>query len=330
MESKPKVLLAFSGGIDSCAAIALLRDSGYEVTALTLDVSGDEKALEQARFQAEKLGVQLIIKDVRTNFQKQIIDYFTNSYVKGETPAPCTVCNPAIKWLTLYDYAVANNFDKIATGHYFKITEQEGKYFVTRAADKTKDQSYYLWDLPQHILAMATTPMGDIIKREIADYGKRSESMGVCFLRGKPYAELISQSHKLTPGDIVDKNGSVIGRHDSVALYTIGQKRGIGVDGVVVGIDGSKNRLIVGSDIDLYTQAIDLKDVNIVDRARLESKTISVMVRGYGRNPESFCTIEQTKDGLRLSLDNPAWAVAKGQPVVLYDGDIVLGGGWVK
>lgn len=322
--------MAFSGGIDSCAALALLRDSGCDVAALTLDVSGDDKALEQARFQASKLGVQLIIEDVRENFQKQIIDYFTGSYVKGETPAPCTVCNPAIKWRTLYDYAVANNFDKIATGHYFKITEQQGKYFVTRAADRTKDQSYYLWALPQEILSMATTPMGDIIKREIADYGKRSESMGVCFLRGKPYAELISQRHNLIQGDIVDKNGTVIGRHDSVALYTIGQKRGIGVEGVVVGIDGHRNRLIVGSDKELYMSTIDLREINIVDTSRLESKTISVMVRGYGRNPEGFCRVEQTSDGLRLSLDSPAWAVAKGQPVVLYDGDIVLGGGWVK
>ena len=325
------VLLGFSGGIDSSAAVEELRQSGYRVVALTLDTTGDENMVATARKQAAQLSVEHYVKDVRADFQQKIIDYFILSYASGRTPAPCTMCNPLIKWHHLLLEADRLGIDYIATGHYFNVEECDGRYYVARALDSRKDQSYYLWGLSQEVLRRVVTPMGQKIKSDInPPHARSKESMGLCFLRDVGYGDFIAQncSKALKRGEVVNTLGEVVGTHDGIALYTIGQKRGV-VGGAVVGIDAESNRLIVGENRDLYKATLEVGACNIVNEDELlSSPDVRVMVRGFGRNPEGFAKlIEPIEGGYRIVLDDPAWAPAAGQPVVFYRGNRVLGGG---
>ena len=325
------VLLGFSGGIDSSAAVEELRQSGYRVVALTLDTTGDENMVATARKQAAQLSVEHYVKDVRVDFQHKIIDYFISSYASGRTPAPCTMCNPLIKWHHLLLEADRMGIDYIATGHYFNVEECDGRYYVARALDSRKDQSYYLWGLSQEVLRRVVTPMGLKIKSDInPPHARSKESMGLCFLRGVGYGDFIAQNcpAALRRGEVVNTLGEVVGTHDGIALYTIGQKRGV-VGGAVVGIDAESNRLIVGENRDLYKATLEVGACNIVNEEELlSSPDVQVVVRGFGRNPEGFAKlIEPIEGGYRIALDDPAWAPAAGQPVVFYRGNRVLGGG---
>ena len=325
------VLLGFSGGIDSSAAVEELRQSGYRVVALTLDTTGDENMVATARKQAAQLSVEHYVKDVRADFQQKIIDYFISSYASGRTPAPCTMCNPLIKWHHLLQEADRLGIDYIATGHYFNVEESDGRYYVARALDSRKDQSYYLWGLSQEVLQRVVTPMGQKIKSDInPPHARSKESMGLCFLRGVGYGDFIAQNcpTALRRGEVVNTRGEVVGTHDGIALYTIGQKRGV-VGGAVVGIDAKSNRLIVGENRDLYKATLEVGACNIVNLDELlSSPDVQVVVRGFGRNPEGFAKlIEPIEGGYRIVLDDPAWAPAAGQPVVFYRGNRVLGGG---
>lgn len=185
--STQKVLLAFSGGIDSCTAARILQEQGYEVSLLTLNLFGDEP-IERATETAKILGLPLTIERLSDRFRQEIIDYFTDGYRRGETPAPCTRCNTRIKWRALYETACHEGFDRIATGHYFRILQEYGIYYVRQALDPIKDQSYYLWGIPQEMLKMALTPMGDRIKSEVVRNSptahRAPESMGGLFSAG--------------------------------------------------------------------------------------------------------------------------------------------------
>jgi tRNA-specific 2-thiouridylase len=325
------VLLGFSGGIDSSAAVEELRQSGYRVVALTLDTTGDENMVATARKQAAQLSVEHYVKDVRADFQQKIIDYFISSYASGRTPAPCTMCNPLIKWHHLLLEADRLGIDYIATGHYFNVEECDGRYYVARALDSRKDQSYYLWGLSQEVLRRVVTPMGQKIKSDInPPHARSKESMGLCFLRGVGYGDFIAHNcpKALKRGEVVNTLGEVVGTHDGIALYTIGQKRGV-VGGAVVGIDAKSNCLIVGENRDLYKATLEVGACNIVSEDELlSSPDVQVVVRGFGRNPEGFAKlIEPIGGGYRIALDDPAWAPAAGQPVVFYRGNRVLGGG---
>ena len=332
------VLLAFSGGIDSCTAAEKLLSEGYDVTALTLDMSGDEAMLEKARASAERLGVRHIVRNVQREFKSYIIDYFAHSYMRGHTPAPCTVCNPSIKWRFLREQADELGIKAIATGHYFNIECVDGLYYVASAADKSKDQSYYLWGLSQQILARAVVPMGNMIKEQIkVNFADKRESMGVCFLGGGGYREFMMQNYpeSVRAGEIVTADGHIVGRHDGVAFYTIGQKRGLDVEmsgAVVVAIDAECNRLIVSKNNDLYKQTLEIVDCNIVSEEELLSACdIRVVVRGIGRNPQGFAReIVPMAGGYRICLEDAAWAPAVGQPIVLYRGHRVVGGGFLR
>lgn len=326
------VILGFSGGIDSSAAVSFLRNDGYDVVALTLDMTGDKTLLDKARRQADRLQVPLRIRSVRSCFEREVVDYFTGSYLRGRTPAPCTRCNSHIKWPFLAAEADAAGIPWLATGHYFRITNLDGKYYVTRAKDRRKDQSYYLWDLPQQILARTLTPMGDRIKQEVAAQCRdRSESMGVCFLHREPLREFLQcRVGELVSGPIVDVVGRVLGQHDGIALYTIGQKRGLRlpVGYAVVGIDPDSNTLIVGENRLLFHSTLEVGQCRMVDPEELlAAKDLQVVIRGVGRNPAAGAVVTPTRSGLRVVLEDPAWAPAIGQPVVFYRGERVVGGG---
>ncbi|MFR9534020.1 MAG: tRNA-specific 2-thiouridylase [Rikenellaceae bacterium] len=330
-----RVVLGYSGGIDSVAAVAILEQQGFIVEALTLDMCGDSELMESARQQAQKARIGFDILNCEELFQLEIKDYFVSEYLTGRTPAPCTRCNPLIKWRLLLEYATKKNIYYIATGHYFRIEEYNGKKYVARPFDKQKDQSYYLWALNQETLQRAVTPMAEMVKAQI-NTSKRKESMGVCFLRGQQYSEYINRAcdGKIAQGDIVDKNGTIVGRHRGLAHYTIGQKRGEGIPNgsVIIAIDSSCNKLIIGEDRDLYHTQLYIEQCNIIDIDELlNSSDISVMIRGIGRNPEGYAhRIEAWNSGYKITLSAPAWACAAGQPVVLYRGDRVIGGGYLE
>ncbi len=328
------VILGFSGGIDSVTAARYLMDRGFDVTALTLDTTGDMATMERARERAAGIGIAHVAADVRAEFSAQIVEYFVRSYVEGRTPAPCTRCNPVIKWRYLLEEADRRHARFVATGHYFSIVTYNGRFYVSRADDRTKDQSYYLWGLSQQVLSRALTPMAHMIKSEIKErFADKSESMGLCFMQGIGCREFIERRYPSArrTGDVVDMQGRTVGRHDGTAFYTVGQKRGFECEGgkAVVAIDAERNRLIVGDDGDLYHGLLEIGECNVVDENELLSADdITVMIRGIGRNPSGFVRgVERCAGGYRIMLDDPAWAPAAGQPVVMYRGDRVIGGG---
>ncbi|MFR9536446.1 MAG: tRNA methyl transferase PRC-barrel domain-containing protein [Rikenellaceae bacterium] len=235
----------------------------------------------------------------------------------------------------LLEYANENNIYHIATGHYFRIEEYNNKLYVARAKDLRKDQSYYLWGLTQETLQRAITPMSETIKEQI-NSTKRKESMGVCFLRGERYGDYIGKicGDKIKEGDILDKSGNIVGRHKGLAYYTVGQKRGDGIPTgyVAIALDNKNNSLLVGEDEDLYHTQLYINQCNIIDQEELlTSDDIKVLIRGIGRNPEGYALkIEEWEVGYKITLSSPAWACAAGQPVVLYRGDRVIGGGYLE
>ena len=331
------IVLGFSGGMDSITAATKLKNQGWRVVALTLDMTGDELMLTKARSAADEIGVEHHVVDVREAFKEYIIDYFINSYSLGYTPAPCTVCNAMVKWHFLKQKADELGIEHIATGHYFKVERSGKRYYVARACDPKKDQSYYLWGLTQDVLRRVITPMGDVRKSDIREnFADKRESMGLCFLQGMAYRDFL-QAHcpqTARKGDVVDIEGNLVGQHDGVAFYTIGQKRGFecwkpGV--AVVGIDAENNRLIVGEDAFLYKSTLEITRCNIVDIEEfLCSEDITVIVRGIGRNPQGYMlAAEPVEGGFSIALENPAWAPAVGQPVVFYRQNRVIGGGFV-
>lgn len=331
---KQSVLLGFSGGIDSCTSALRLMAEGYHVVALTIDTMGDEAMLHKARTKAEEIGAEWLMYDAREEFKREIIDYFCQEYAMGHTPAPCTRCNPLIKWRTLLNEANRLGIKRIATGHYFNIERRYERYYVTKGVDESKDQSYYLWGLSQEILSRAITPMGNAIKSDVKQAFKdKSESMGICFLNGLPYAEFLrNRGIDMPDGDIVTRNGEVCGRHNGIARYTIGQRRGVGIpEGMrVIGIDATRNHIILGENELLFHNQLHIAHCNIVDEEELLSaKDITVKIRGIGRNPQLPVSVEATHGGYIVKTQDPAWAPAIGQPLVFYRNNWVIGGGIV-
>lgn len=334
-----RVLLGFSGGIDSCRAASLLREQGYRVTALYMDMYGDVRQAEKAGAKARELGLEFRCADLRDRFRADVIGYFLSEYLRGRTPAPCTVCNREIKWAVLRETAIREGYDRIATGHYFNIRRQNGRFYVSAAADPAKDQSYYLWALDQVTLSMALTPMGDQIKerikRSLGDAAETGESMGICFLSGRSYARFLRDQcgAKIARGEITDRQGRVIGIHEGIPYYTIGQKRGLGLPpgNFVTAIDPQTNRLVAGTDEDLYHHNLVVSGCNVVNMNELLSRgDVLVKIRGVGRNPVGFCKVSPHPRGLHVSLSDPAWAAAPGQPVVFYCEGRVIGGGFLE
>lgn len=326
------VVLGYSGGMDSRTAAERLQAEGYRVVALTIDCMGSEKLCTIARQHAEATGIEWMLYDAREEFERKIIYNFCDSYSSGLTPAPCTRCNPLIKWAILERVADALSIENIATGHYFNIAQMGDKYFVSKGIDPAKDQSYYLWGLQQRTLQRAITPMGNMFKSDIINnFSDRSESMGICFLEGKHYSDfLLSRGVELRPGNIIDTLGKVVGRHNGIARYTIGQRRGEGIpEGLrVVDIRSEDNSLIVGPMEELYKYRLYIEDVNIVDVERLTlSQRVTIKIRGIGRNPELPVSVEPHGNGYAVTCQDRAWAPAKGQPLVFYDDNLVLGGG---
>lgn len=329
------ILLGFSGGIDSTMSARLLLEEGYRVVALTIDTIGDSIMLAKAERVATELGIEWYSYDAKAMFECEIIDYFCSEYASGRTPAPCTRCNTHIKWKILLSEANRLAIDYIATGHYFRIERHNNKLYVAKGADNTKDQSYYLWGLSQEVLSRAVTPMGTMIKSEVKEgFSNKSESMGICFLERKPYAEFLKlRGIEPIEGNILTSNGSLCSRHNGIIHYTIGQRRGEGIpEGKrVVEICANTNTIIVGEKEELYKSKLYITDCNIVDESELLTATdITIKIRGIGINPMLPVVVERSGSGYIITTPDKAFSPAKGQPLVLYRNNLVIGGGIVE
>ncbi len=339
----PDVLVALSGGMDSAAAVLLLRQAGYRPSALFLDLFDDPTERERVVALADRMGVELTVESVGERFRDEVVEWTLRMHRRGETPVPCSRCNPRLKWAALEEAADRMGIRHLATGHYVRVVERSGRHFFARGIDPAKDQSYYLWGVPERLIARAITPLGDWSKALLRDYlhdagygdlARRAESMSLCFLHGESYPEFLKRRLNPATGQVVDARGAVVGRHDGYPLYTIGQKRGFesAVAGAVVAVDARRNRLVVSDRPEaLERSEVTLRNWQAVDPEGLLQADLRAMVRGIGRNPQGRCRVELRGDRLVLHFEGePAWAIAPGQSVALYDGECLAGGGIIS
>ena len=348
MDAKKRVLLGMSGGTDSSVAALLLQDAGYEVVGVTFrfyERDGCSEYLDDARELCQRLGIQHIVSDQREHFKKTIIDYFVSEYMSGHTPVPCTLCNNYLKWPLLRQIADEMGIQHIATGHYVQKQKIDGFWHITNGADEDKNQSFFLWGLPQDILERMVLPMGGLTKqrvRKIAEErgflkaAKKKDSLGVCFcpmdyrtfLRDRVPAEAIQK------GEFVDTEGNFIASHEGYPFYTIGQRRGLGVDlnqaVFVKEILPAENKVVLGNLKSLERTEMRLKDWNIINPEQLLGKD-DVIVKIRYRKQENRCTVTLLSDNtLHIQLHEPLTAIAPGQAAAFYRGDMVLGGGIIE
>lgn len=345
-----RVLVGLSGGVDSFVTALLLKQEGYRVEGVHLDLwpASDLSKSSLLSTLCERIGVPLHRFDGRAIFRRQVITPFIEGYLAGLTPNPCAVCNNYVKWNLLGQAADSLDIRYIATGHYVKILPDQGTYYIHKGVDPNKDQSYFLWGLKQEVLARSLTPLGDYQKADVkalaeshgyADVARQKESMSICFLEGGDYREFIlkhiERDRFLSPGDIVTADNRIIGRHTGLLNYTVGQKRGVvdhdGKALYVAYIDVEHNAIVVDQKEHLYQKVIGIEQVNLMDGRDILASDVEVKVRGLGLNPAGYVQgVTRTTDGLIIELDSPAWAVAPGQPVAFYRGDKLIGGGILK
>ena len=345
MAPKGRVLLGMSGGTDSSVAALLLQDEGYEVVGVTFrfyEKEGCTEYLDDARELCSRLGIQHIVSDQRELFKTTIVDYFIGEYMAGHTPVPCTLCNNYLKWPLLRQIADEMGIQYIATGHYVQKRKIDGFWHITNGADEDKNQSFFLWGLPQDILERMVLPMGALTKqrvREIAEErgflkaATKKDSLGVCFcpmdyrsfLRDRVSAEAIQK------GEFVDVKGNFIAWHEGYPFYTIGQRRGLGIDlnqaVFVKEIVLAENKVVLGDLRSLERTEMRLKDWNIINPEQLLGRD-DVIVKIRYRKQENRCTVTLLPDNtLHIQLHEPLTAIAPGQAAAFYRGDVVLGGG---
>lgn len=347
MNQSKRVLLGMSGGTDSSVAAMKLQEAGYEVVGVTFrfyEADGQTSYLDDARMLAERLGMEHITYDARMEFGQTIVRYFVDEYLAGHTPVPCTLCNNRFKWPLLARIADERGIPWIATGHYVRKVCRNGNYFIAPAADRDKDQSFFLWGLKQDILRRMLLPMGDTTKSDARAYAAqrgfehvatKHDSLGVCFcpsdyrsfLRREVPAEQLPGR-----GRFLDENGAFLGWHEGYPFYTVGQRRGLGLQLnrpiFVKELHPDRNEVVLAPLTSLYRSEMLLQAWNLVDESLvLDGPVVIVKIR-Y-RKQANHCRVSLTADGLlRVSLLEPLEAIAIGQAAAFYDVEgVLLGGG---
>lgn len=340
------VLLGMSGGTDSSVAALLLQDAGYRVTGITFrfyEKDGNTEYLDDARELCDRLGIRHLVYDVLEEFQQRIINYFIREYLEGRTPVPCTLCNNYLKWPLLQQVADEQGCDYFATGHYVQKQQIDGYWHITQGADPDKDQSFFLWGLPQSILQRMLLPMGTLTKtrvREIAaergflKAARKRDSLGVCFcpMDYRTFLQEHVTDGRIMPGNFYDEQGNFLGKHDGYPFYTIGQRRGLGIHlnkaVFVKEIHPASNRVILSDNLQALEQhEMILTDWNITNPSALLGQN-DVIVKIRYRKQANRCTVTRTTDGnLHVQLHEPLAAIASGQAAAFYRDNVVLGGG---
>nr|WP_314463793.1 tRNA 2-thiouridine(34) synthase MnmA [uncultured Clostridium sp.] len=357
--SKAKVVVGMSGGVDSSVAAWLLKEQGYDVIGVTMQIWQDEdnvtqeenggccglSAVDDARRVAWDLGIPYYVMNFKEEFKSQVIDYFVEEYQRGRTPNPCIACNRYVKWESLLKRSLDIGADYIATGHYAQIDRlPNGRYALKKSVTAAKDQTYALYNLTQDQLACTLMPVGAYTKdqiREIADrinlnVAHKPDSQEICFIPDHNYAGFIEESagERAPEGDFVDLDGQVIGRHKGITHYTVGQRKGLnlslGYPVFVVEIRPETNEVVIGKGEDVYSDTLRAGHLNWMAVDGLHGEEMEVMAKIRYSHKGAACTIKEVEDGvLGCRFEEPQRAITPGQAVVFYQGEYVVGGGTI-
>jgi tRNA-specific 2-thiouridylase len=346
-----KTVIAMSGGVDSSAAAALMLEKGFQCVGITLKLFNGESRccsladVNDARNVAFSLGMDHYVLNFTEEFDRQVIRHFVETYEQGKTPNPCIECNRSIKFNLLLLRARQLDFDILVTGHYARVTQDtsSGRFLLQKALDEKKDQSYVLYCLTQQQLQRTSFPLGELSKQEVRKIAEerkfvnaaKGESQDICFVPNGDYGSFIEEyTGKTYPhGDIINLEGKTIGRHRGIIRYTIGQRRELGVAAntpvYVTAKSTADNTVTLGPDDALYSKSLNANNINLIACADLK-KPMRVMVKTRYLQAGQYAVAEQTgEDSLHIEFDEPQRAISPGQAAVMYDGDIVVGGGTI-
>lgn len=346
-----------SGGVDSSVAAYLLKEQGYDVIGVIMQIWQEDKeyeereggccslsAVDDARRVADKIGIPFYVLNFRDSFKKNVIDYFIDEYMEGKTPNPCIACNKYLKFDELLKKAQGIGADYIATGHYAKIEEHNGRYILVKSDDDKKDQTYALYNMTQEQLAHTLMPCGEYTKdriREIAkeiglDVHNKKDSEEICFISDNNHGKYISEAMpgKVKQGNFVDKDGNILGKHKGIVYYTIGQRKGLGLamgrPVFVTDINPLTNEVVVGAEEDIFKTDLICKDINFIAFDNLD-KSLELKAKIRYSAKLATATITPLENGkVRVSFKEKQRAITKGQSVVFYLDDLVVGGGIIE
>ncbi len=361
MSSKGKVLVAMSGGLDSSVVAMMLHEQGYEVIGITMKTwdyataGGNKKTtgccslddINDARQMAVTLGFPHYILDIRNEFGDYIIDNFVEEYIAGRTPNPCVLCNTHIKWEALLKRADKLGCEFIATGHYAQVRKENGRYIVSKGLDEAKDQSYVLWGLSQESLARTIFPLGKYRKSEIRDMAlksgfeeiaKKSESYEICFVPDNDYRSFLKRrvdglEEKVKGGKFVTTDGEVLGEHEGYPFYTVGQRKGLNVAVghplFVTKIEPETNTVVLGTKEELNRHEMKVRDVNLIKYNELPNDMEALTKIRY-KHAGAMSRLNMQGDKVKVEFYENVSAIAPGQSAVFYEGNDLIGGGFIE
>lgn len=344
--AKRKILLEMSGGLDSCASAQLLINNGYEVVGCMMhlhDSPDFDNDLRVAKSVAKQLKIEFQVVDYREKFQQEVISYFIDTYKEAKTPNPCIVCNQRMKFGIVFELAKKLNCDHIATGHYARIVREANKFELHKAKDLNKDQSYVLHFLDQEKLSKIIFPLGEYTKDEVRELARASalpcadkpESQDICFIEDKNYAEFIQKNsdYKPNPGKVVDTKGNILGEHDGLINYTIGQRKGLGIAGgdplYVLSLNKDSNEVVLGTKEETFANEVCVSNFSWISGNAPTNKFECQAKLRYRQTPKD-CLAKVDENSVILEYTEGIDSVTPGQFAVLYDGNRVLGGGTIK